>query len=143
MPYQTARKDRSPVTGRVSSHPLHGTDLGILDTHSPQHKALQPLFPQQLHCELTILLGATAGPVLVADILYNEDTEINCMALANTTTTLTPNIFFHVTCYFHTSFIPTSLLTALTFLPHFFPCHILSSPQLYISLPHLISLQQI
>ena len=52
--------------------PPSGTDLGILDTHSPQHKALQPLLPQQLHCELTIALGATAGPVLVAYLLYTK-----------------------------------------------------------------------
>ena len=53
--------------------PLCGTDLGIMDTHGPQDKALQFFLPQQLHCELTIPLGAKTGPVLVTHILCNAD----------------------------------------------------------------------
>ena len=42
-----------PLVGLVSSHHMWSpTHSGILNTHSPQHKALQPLLPQELHCEL-------------------------------------------------------------------------------------------
>ena len=47
-------------------------DFGVLNVYSPQHKALQPLFPQELHFELPTFLCATAGPVLVAHLLDVE-----------------------------------------------------------------------
>ena len=106
---------REQITCHTQCHHLpSGTDLGILDVHSPQHKALQPLLPQQLHCELTIALGATAGPVLVAHLLQNEDIQrLIKIAWHRSIPLFFTHIFFTTTCDFHIS-ISTSLLTSFT-----------------------------
>ena len=96
--------------------PPPGTDLGILDAHSPQHKALQPLLSQQLHCELTIALGATAGPILVAHLLYMKKKHSFPVSLHN---------YFFLFSYSFNLFHPntlyaiyfTHLFTTLIFFP--------------------------
>ena len=67
------------LQGRTGHLSPSGTDLGILDTHSPQHKALQPLSPLPgRKCSLRFLFRCVRAATYFASLALSDTCSRVC-----------------------------------------------------------------